>query len=132
MKLKDLRDASDTFSGKLSELVRQLSFAGIAVIWIFRIGHESGGIAYSNELLYPLGCFVLSLCFDFFHYLYGYSAWALFHTYKQGSGVDNNTEFKAPGCINVLTNIFFFLKTFFVFLGYIFLLMAIGRQLIGN
>jgi hypothetical protein len=132
MKLKDARDAYDIFSGKLSDIVRQLSFAGIAVIWIFRVGHESGGIAYSTELLIPLGCFVLTLGLDFLQYLYASIAWSRFHRYKELSGVDNRAEFKAPAWLNIPTLFFFYSKAASIFVGYIFLLMAIGRQLIGK
>lgn len=132
MNRKDLRDAVDIFTGKLSDVSRQLNFAGIAVIWIFRVGEESGGIAYSSELLYPLGCFVLSLAFDFLHYLYASIAWSCFHTYKQRSGVDSTTDFKAPGWINYPSYIFFYSKALLVFGGYILLLLAIGQQLIAK
>jgi len=132
MKREDLRKAYDTYSAKLSDVVRQLSFAGIAVIWIFRVGDKPGGVAYSKELLYPLGCFVLSLAFDFLHYLYGSIAWSSFNTFKEKSGVDKDVEFKAPGWINYPSIVFFYTKAGLLFVGYLFLLIYIGKQLIGN
>jgi sugar/nucleoside kinase (ribokinase family) len=40
MKLSEVRDAYETLSGKASEIARQLSLAGIAVIWIFKSGTD--------------------------------------------------------------------------------------------
>lgn len=37
MQLKDTRESYQFFSGKASEIVRQLGFAGIAVIWVFKV-----------------------------------------------------------------------------------------------
>jgi hypothetical protein len=132
MKLKDARDNYYVSSGKLSDVVRQLSFAGIAVIWIFRVGDKPGGIAYSTELLIPMACFVMSLGLDFLQYFYASTAWSRFHRYKELSGVDNNEDFKAPAWLNVPTLIFFYSKAVLIFGGYIFLLMEIGRQLVAR
>ena len=44
MKISKLREDYSKASAKVSELVRQLSFAGIAVIWILRTGEHAGGI----------------------------------------------------------------------------------------
>ena len=35
MKLSEIRDAYEEISGKLSDINRQLCFAGFAIIWIF-------------------------------------------------------------------------------------------------
>ncbi len=37
MKLSDYRETYYEFSGKLSDVSRQLSFAGIALIWLFKL-----------------------------------------------------------------------------------------------
>jgi len=36
MNLQDYRDDFYTYSGKASDISRQLAFAGIAIIWIFK------------------------------------------------------------------------------------------------
>jgi hypothetical protein len=40
MKLQKARDTYYEYSGKLSDITRQLSFAGIAIVWIFRAGDK--------------------------------------------------------------------------------------------
>jgi len=42
MKLKDAREIYYFYSGKTSDLVRQLGLAGIAVIWLFK--YDAQGI----------------------------------------------------------------------------------------
>ena len=37
MKLSDYRETYYEFSGKASDVTRQLAFAGIAIVWIFKI-----------------------------------------------------------------------------------------------
>jgi hypothetical protein len=61
VKIAELRDTYYEATDKVSELVRQLSFAGIAVVWILRTGDHTGGVTYSSELLRPLVLFVASL-----------------------------------------------------------------------
>jgi hypothetical protein len=69
MKFSKLREDRDNLSGKLSDIVRQLNFAGLAVIWIFRTGGTgSGGITYSNTLVWPMLFLVASLTSDLLHY----------------------------------------------------------------
>jgi hypothetical protein len=38
MKLEDVRAAYETLSGKASDLVRQLSLAGVGLIWVSSLG----------------------------------------------------------------------------------------------
>ena len=58
MKLKDARDLYYFYSGKTSDLVRQLGLAAIAVIWIFKF--EVGGTPkIPNDLGLPLALIVL-------------------------------------------------------------------------
>jgi hypothetical protein len=72
MKFSELRKDRDYFTGKLSDIVRQLDLAGLAIIWIFRVGgNESGGMAYDKSLVWPMLFLVLSLGFDLLHYIWG-------------------------------------------------------------
>ncbi len=154
MELKDARAAADTFSGKASDVSRQLAFAGIAVIWILRVGDKTGGIQYAGALLLPLLMFVASLALDLLHYVYGAVAWLSFHRIKELelkdapaetktkaprwihriNGPSSNTsptgpKFKAPRCINWPTNFFFYGKLVLNILAYLQLLSFIWKQL---
>src|SRR5882724_5194543 len=83
MKLKDALKIYYERSTKLSDVVRQLNFAGIAVIWLFRTGDKTGGIPYSECLLWPLGLLIGSATFDLLHYAYASAAWGIFHRVKK-------------------------------------------------
>ena len=75
MKLKDARDYYAFASGKTSDLVRQLAFAGIAVIWIFKSDSPGGVIKLPGELLWPLGLIVIGLVADFLQYVAATICW---------------------------------------------------------
>ena len=107
MKLKDAREIYYLRSTKLSDVVRQLNFAGIAIIWLFRVGDENAGIPYSDFLLWPLGFLITSASFDLLHYVYASAAWGIFHR-RQEKKLRNDPEadFHAPGTINWLSNFF--------------------------
>jgi hypothetical protein len=73
--LADVKTARDGFTKQLSDGVRQLAFAGIAVIWILKTEPVKSGIQFDKFLYYPLGAFVLTLAFDLLHYLGASLVW---------------------------------------------------------
>src|SRR5437016_3285049 len=82
----------DYFSGKISDISRQLAFAGIGIIWVFKIGTESQQTVPRN--LVPAGfLLVLGLTFDFLHYLAGTALWHVYTKRAHKAGLD---EFVAP------------------------------------
>ncbi len=118
MKLSDAREHYYTFSGKLSDVNRQLCFAGIAVIWIFALRDESGNYSIPIDLNVPLLFFVFGLVFDLLHYLSSSISWGIFHRIKEKSGVGEDAEFKAPRWINWAPNILFYGKVFSSVIAY--------------
>ena len=105
MKLQDARDIYERHSTKLSDVVRQLNFAGIAIIWLLRAGDNT--LPYSKGLLWPLGLFAGSATFDLFHYAYASAAWGIFHRLQEKKPKNNaETEIHAPGAINWISLIF--------------------------
>ena len=133
MNLKEARDNYDRRSTKLSDVVRQLNFAGIAVIWLLRTGDKTGGIPYSNCLLWPLGLLICSATFDLLHYAYASAAWGIFHRLQEKKLKDDPqravVEIHAPDAINWLSLFFFWGKTIFTVAAYCFLIAYIARFL---
>lgn len=132
MKLKDIRDDYYSFSKKLSDITRQLSFAGIAVIWTLRLGEgDSSGIIYEKSLLIPLATFVLVLALDFLHYFWATLAtrmvnnhlWKLYH--------DNEKKVDFPSWINRITEGFFFSKVILYAIGQGILIYYLFRLIEG-
>lgn len=82
MKLKDTRESYQFFSGKASEIVRQLGFAGIAVIWVFKVTAGERQIV-PTELL-PAGILLVSgLTLDLLHYVTGTLIWGVYNRNKE-------------------------------------------------
>jgi hypothetical protein len=119
MKVSDALEHYSYFSVKLSDVNRQLGFAGIAVIWIFK---EDGTKLLPAQLILPTIFFVAALGLDLLHYLYSTIAWATFHRVMELrasklKGAENE-EFKAPRGINWPSNVLFYLKAGCVVIGY--------------
>ena len=74
MDLQQYKKDYQEFSGLVSDNVRTLAFAGIAIAWVFRVS-AADGTRVPEGLLPPLLFFALSLGFHFLQYLYGALAW---------------------------------------------------------
>jgi hypothetical protein len=81
MKLEEYKKDSYEFSKSTSDLVRQFSFAGIAIIWIFKIDKPIDHLIPS-PLFKPLLFLVFTLSLDLFQYLIPSIIWALFDIMK--------------------------------------------------
>ena len=129
VKIAELRDTYYEATDKVSELVRQLSLAGIAVVWILRTGDHSGGIKYSSELLRPLVFFVGSLSCDLLQYSYKSAVWGLLNRYYWRRHHDNKADVQVSPKWNWLTLILFWFKVLLVIIGYVYLLNFMWSQL---
>jgi len=99
MKLEDVRDTYYSLTGRASDIARQLSFAGIALIWAFR--ETSGGIERVPSELTPAGILVvLSLSFDLLHYVIGGAIWGIYNRRKERAGVEQAVDFEANPFLN--------------------------------
>ena len=70
MKLQDYRNDSYEFSGKASDLSRQLAFAAIALIWVFRVD-VAGQPAIPSGLILLSVLVVASLTLEMLQYCAG-------------------------------------------------------------
>ena len=122
MKLEGARSAYLDFSGLASDVSRQASFAGIALIWIFKTD-SSLIIALPAELQLPALLFVMSLSFDLLHYVSGALVWGFFNRLREFQmGKDSDEDIRVPVGLNFPTLLFFWLKLFAVIAGYFVLL----------
>jgi|SRR3972149_7874735 len=121
MNLNFLLERYTYYSQKASDVARQLGFAGIALIWIFR-SQVNNQWQIPREL-YPGAIFIIvALVLDFLHYVAGSLIWSIYHTYKERAEKGKNTEFLAPGWINYPTLVFFWGKLIAMGVGYCFIL----------
>lgn len=129
MKLKDARENYYFYSGKTSDLVRQLGLAGIAVIWIFK--YEVQGIPKVPEALaLPLVLIVLGLALDLLQYAVATSIWGIFQRQKEKNGVGEDTDFLAPKQFNWPTIAFFVLKVLSIIAAYAYLLQHLAATVL--
>jgi hypothetical protein len=74
MKIADYQATFYEFSGKASDLSRQLAFAAIAIVWLFKRDIE--GIPTLPERLFcPVALIVITLFFDIMQYCIGALIW---------------------------------------------------------
>jgi len=122
MKLSEVRDAYEALSGKASEIVRQLSLAGIAVIWVFKSGTDPTP-PIDQHLLRAALFIALALSFDFLQYLVGTTIWFVYFRKKEREGKKLGDELKAPAWFNRPTWILFYLKSASMLVAYVGYLM---------
>ncbi len=122
MKLSGFREVVDYFSSKASDINRQLTFAGIAIIWIFK--KETGQIIDLPNFLYrPLIFFVLALIFDLFQYIIGFIIWKVFHRSQEKKGRKDDDDVLANPIYSYPIDFFFLLKIIATAIAYGFLLV---------
>ncbi len=129
MKLKDVREAYQFYTGKASDIVRQLSFAGLATIWLFKEGVGQRQHV-PHELFMPGALIVSALAADFLHYLVGSAVWGSYNRHKERSGTAVTDEFEAPPALNWPTMVLFWLKVAFLLLSYGLLLSFLIHRIV--
>lgn len=131
MKLEEAKQAFYDASGTLSENVRKLAFAGIAIIWIFRVGNTAANLAFPPSLLWPLIAFIIALIVDVAQYLYKSTTWWLYYAWKHKQGIRDDGDVNPPGVINFFTGVFFYVKVACVTYAY-YELFSFVAQAISN
>jgi hypothetical protein len=130
MNLKDAREYYYALSGKASDAARQLAFAGIAVIWVFKADAGPGKLGVPQGLHWAGLCLVVSLALDLLQYAIGSAVWASFHRLQeQKDAIAADTEFEAPRWLNWPALAFFWGKIGAVGIAYILILMHVARLL---
>lgn len=145
MKLEDVRNEYYFYTGKVSDLIRQVGFAGIGIIWVFSTTAQKEP-TIPRMLLASGGLILLSLAADLLQYAVGAVIWDRFNAKKedelerkaeemkdQGKGYDPESEdFTAPSSINTVTGILFWVKFVLMLLAYVLLLFYITRTVLSS
>lgn len=100
MNLNEYKETYQWYSGKTSDVVRQLSFAGIAIIWIFKI-HSGELPKIPSALLMPLAFFCISLGFDLLQYMIGYIIWYGFFKFQEKKDLPADQEINHPAYLPI-------------------------------
>lgn len=131
MILKDAREHYYFYTGKVSDIVRQLALGAIAIVWLFRSG-EATSFSIPGELLFPLKLVVAGLALDLIQYASGAAFWGVFQWHKESAGMSESDDFKAPRWINWSALICFWLKVVVIAYAYWLLFLYLARIISGG
>src|SRR5215213_6125443 len=67
---EEVRNLHKHYNENINQSVRQLAFAGIAVVWLFKV-NASNTINLPRSFIWPLLLFVITLALDFIHFVVG-------------------------------------------------------------
>ena len=132
MKLQDYRDTADTFSGKASDACRQLAFAAIGLIWVFKKDLEGTGLISFPEVLIWAAVFVIfALALDLTQYVLGYLIyWQYFRMLeKKDTPKSKELPYHSP-LLNKPIEVCYWTKILSVALAYFFLGKFLFHQIV--
>jgi len=129
MKLEDYREDFYTFSGKVSDACRQLSFSGIAVIWIFKKDIE-GKPTIPHSLLWPGLLLVCALATDLLHYFVAALIWKQYYRAKEDAGVAEDEELPLHSIWRErIISCFYYLKISLVIIAFVLIVSFFIRNI---
>lgn len=99
MKLKDYRETYYEYTRKSSEVVRHLSLAGLALVWVSTQADKKG-ITIPADLRNGGIWLAVSIAIDLFHCLIGSFIWAFVTRSKENEGVDPDEDFSVHRSVN--------------------------------
>jgi len=123
-KLSQYRETYYAFSAKLSDVSRSLAFAGLAIVWIFKVDTGTGPRP-PETLLAPAILLGLGLALDLLQYLAQTTVWGIFqwhHDRKLRDPATEDPDLDAPSWLRWPGFIFFVTKLAVVMVGYCLLL----------
>lgn len=119
MTIKEIRDDYVRYSTNVSNLCRNLSFAGFGIIWIFKY---EGSTTIPQCLNLPLLLFIIALAFDLLQYVIQTIIWYRYYLKNKPKPTEHTTEedkhVNEPEGRNAVTWTFWGLKLFTVILAY--------------
>lgn len=125
MKFKDIRDQYYEITEKASEVTRQLTLAGFAVIWVFRT--DASGI-HVPVMMYPAAvAFALVLIADGVQYGWAAFVWHGHAVRADRECEDDNSECHVPETTNAVPWALFLGKLGTVVVGYVLFVVALMR-----
>jgi hypothetical protein len=118
MKIGEVKDAKNNYTSKTSDVVRQLAFAGIAVIWLVRPDSSKAIHPIPSELTPVLALFGVALACDLLHYAASSLIWSVYYRIKIRENLSENTPFEEPYWLPLPGWFFFVLKVLLLLVGW--------------
>ena len=82
MKLSKYKDDYYDATRSVSSVARTAAFAGIALIWVFRVEGDSGPVI-PRALVAPAALLALGLAFDLLQYILAATIWGWFYRHEE-------------------------------------------------
>ena len=117
------------FTGKASDVARQLAFAGFGIIWVFTDSDETG-LHVPDKLLFAGLGFAISLTLDLIQYLLGALIWRFAYRYIEDRfrKLGDDTIYRHEPCLEQPITIIFWIKCALVLVSYaLVILFILGR-----
>jgi len=112
------RDDYNAISGKASDVARQISLAGIAIIWAFK-AEGVDGTELTTSAKWAAGAFVVTIALDVLQYFLGSLIWWKFISGKEKKhGPNYNGQLEHDPWLSIPQDFFFCLKIPFAITGY--------------
>ena len=130
MTLKEIREDYVRYSANVSELSRNLSYAGIGVVWIFKQSASGDAIkttfmnSIPEELRWPLLLFIAVLILDLLQYVIQTGIWYPYYIKNKEQHKDekeDDVNLQEPESYNIIPWGFWIFKLIIVIIAYIFL-----------
>lgn len=119
MTIKEIREDYVRYSSNVSNLCRNLSLAGIGVIWIFK--HEKSPLI-PESLYLPLLLFIIALVVDLMQYVIQTLIWYCYYLIhkpnKNSRDTEENKLVNESECANIIPWLFWFGKLILVSVAY--------------
>jgi len=131
MNLSDARDSFYSNTGTVSELIRKISYSGLAIVWIMRTSSASNEDLTKWWVWILIG-YVLALTFDLLQYFILGVIWQSYNDKKHGEGLSLDDEITPPKRINRIGFVFYYLKFSLVALTTICLLITLTRTILAE
>ena len=120
MKLSEIREAYEDLSGKLTDINRQLCFAGFAIIWIFN--KSTGDFSVPQDLYLPAFLLCSALFADLLQYIVSSALWYIYYLKKRSNhNGDDSIEVDESEKLNIIPWLLFYLKSILLVVGYVFI-----------
>lgn len=131
MTLKEIREDYVRYSTNVSNICRNLCFAGIGVVWIFKVTNTT---TIPTQLYFPLLLFIVALGLDLLQYFVQTIIWYRYYLKHKSDVKNGKTEddvvVREPEWINAFTWAIWGLKFFAVIIAYIKVGLYVHSQII--
>lgn len=110
MRLQESREIYAALTQKASEVSRQLAFAGIGIVWVFK-GSNTSSVMIPKDLAWPAIAAILALFFDFLHYFLSSALCGTYHRRKvRQFALNEEKDFYPPRIVILPGELFFWCK----------------------